>query len=103
MKLIWVSLLFTHLPGGSKVFAGKRDEYFFIDLGVFDAINLRTLQIGGSGQFVGNGIDSTQNYNVSTIALEVPIQDLTRTRALATGPTDPNAVIGVWATPAVVR
>ncbi len=86
------------LPGGSKVFAGTRDEYFFIDLGVFDAINLRTLQIGGGGTFVGNGVDSTQGYNVSTIALEVPIQDLTRNRAVPSGPTDPNAVIGVWAT-----
>ena len=87
-----------NLPGGGKVFAGTRDEYFFIDLGVFDAINLRTLQIGGDGTFVGNGVDSTQGYNVSTIAIEVPIQDLTRNRSVATGPTDPNAVIGVWAT-----
>ena len=80
-----------NLPNGGKTFAGTRDEYFYIDLGVFDAINLRSLG-------VGNGVDSTQGYNVSTIALEVPIQDLTRNRAVATGPTDPNAVIGVWAT-----
>lgn len=79
------------LPNGGKAFAGTRDEYFYIDLGVFDAVNLRSLG-------VGNGVDSTQGYNVSTIALEVPIQELTRTRAVATGPTDPNAVIGVWAT-----
>ena len=80
-----------NLPNGGKTFAGTRDEYFYIDLGVFDAINLRSLG-------VGNGVDSTQGYNVSTIALEVPIQELTRNRAVATGPTDPNAVIGVWAT-----
>ena len=86
------------LPDGSRTFAGTRDEYFYIDLGVFDALNLRTINVGGPGLFTGNGVDSTQGYNVSTIAIEVPIQDLTRTRALATGPTDPNAVIGVWAT-----
>ncbi len=79
------------LPNGGKAFAGTRDEYFYIDLGVFDAVNLRSLGTGG-------GVDSTQGYNVSTIALEVPIQELTRNFAVATGPTDPNAVIGVWAT-----
>jgi hypothetical protein len=85
------------LPGGGKVFAGNRDEYFYIDLGVFDAINYRTLTIQ-DGVFVGNGIDSTQGYNVSTIAIEVPIQELTRSRAIPSGPTASDAVIGVWAT-----
>ena len=80
-----------NLPGGGKVFAGTRDEYFFIDLGVFDALNLRS--VGTMG-----GVDSTENYNVSTIAIEVPIQDLTRSRSVPSGPTAPDAVIGVWAT-----
>ena len=47
---------------------------------------------------MGNGVDSTQGFNVSTIAVEVPISELTRNRSVPTGPTDPNAVIGVWAT-----
>lgn len=80
------------LANGGKVFAGQRDEYFYIDLGVFDALNLRA-PLTPTG-----GVDSTQNYNVSTIAIEVPIQELTRNRAVASGPTDPNAVVGVWAT-----
>ena len=79
------------LPGGGKVFAGNRDEYFYIDLGVFDALNLRS--VGSTG-----GIDTTKSYNVSTIAIEVPIQDLTRSRAVPAGPTSPDAVIGVWST-----
>ncbi len=80
------------LPGGSKVFAGQRDEYFYIDVGgIFDALNLRS--IGANG-----GIDSTQGFNISTIALEVPISDLTRTRTVPTSPTASNAVIGVWST-----
>ena len=80
------------LSNGGKVFAGTRDEYFYIDLGVFDALNLRA-PLSTTG-----GIDSTKGYNVSTIAIEVPIQDLTRGRAVPSGPTDPNAVVGVWAT-----
>lgn len=80
-----------NLPGGGKVFAGNRDEYFYIDLGVFDALNLRS--VGSVG-----GIDTTKTYNVSTIAIEVPIADLTRTGAVPAGPTASDAVIGVWAT-----
>ena len=79
------------LGNGGKVFAGTRDEYFYIDLGVFDALNLRS--IGSTG-----GVDSTKGYNVSTIAIEVPIQELTNSRAVPTSPTASDAVIGVWAT-----
>lgn len=81
----------NNLPGGGKVFAGQRDEYFYIDLGVFDALNLRSVGMTG-------GIDTTKGYNVSTIALEVPIADLTRSRAVPAGPTAPDAVVGVWST-----
>ncbi|MEO5859877.1 MAG: DUF4331 domain-containing protein [Pyrinomonadaceae bacterium] len=79
------------LPNGGRVFAGNRDEYFYIDLGVFDGLNLRS--VGETG-----GIDSTKGLNVSSIAIEVPIQELTRSRAVPAGPTSPDAVIGVWAT-----
>jgi hypothetical protein len=80
------------LFNGGKVFAGQRDEYFYIDVGgIFDALNLRS--IGANG-----GIDTTQGFNVSTIAIEVPIQELTRSRAVPAGPTASDAVIGVWAT-----
>ncbi len=80
-----------NLSNGGKVFAGNRDEYFYIDLGVFDALNLRS--IGTTG-----GIDTTQNYNVSTLAIEVPISELTRNRTVPSSPTASDAVIGVWAT-----
>lgn len=59
------------LPNGGRVFAGNRDEYFYIDLGVFDALNLR------STTSESGGIDSTKGYNVSTIAIEVPISSVT--------------------------
>ena len=80
------------LPNGGKVFAGQRDEGFYIDVGgVFDTLKLKS--IGAI-----DGVDSTAGFNVSTIAIEVPIQELTRTGVLPSGPTAPDAVIGVWAT-----
>lgn len=80
------------LPNGGKVFAGQRDEYFFIDVGsVFDGLNLNS--IGSNG-----GIDTTQGYNVSTIAIEVPIEELTSSHQVPASSTSPDAVIGVWAT-----
>jgi hypothetical protein len=80
------------LPNGGKVFAGQRDEGFYIDVGgVFDTLKLKS--IGETG-----GIDSTAGFNVNTIAIEVPIQTLTRSGAVPSGPTASDAVIGVWAT-----
>ena len=80
------------LPNGGKVFAGQRDEGFYIDVGgVFDTLKLKS--IGAT-----DGIDSTAGFNVSTIAIEVPIQELTRSGAVPAGPTASDAVIGVWAT-----
>jgi Domain of unknown function (DUF4331) len=58
------------LPGGIRVFAGPRDDPFYIDLGAaFDTLNL--------APFFGNppmpGIDMLAGHNVHTIALEVPM------------------------------
>ena len=79
------------LPNGGRVFAGQRDEGFYIDVGgVFDTLKLRSITTDG-------GVDSTAGYNVSTIAIEVPIQDVTRSGAVPSGPTSADAVIGVWA------
>jgi Domain of unknown function (DUF4331) len=81
-----------NLPNGGRVFAGQRDEGFYIDVGgVFDTLNLKSI----SGT---DGIDSTAGFNVSTIAIEVPIQELTRSGEMPAGPTASDAVIGVWAT-----
>ena len=54
-------------------------------------MNLRS--IGASG-----GVDTTQNYNVSTIAIEVPIAELTRSGQVPASSTASDAVVGVWAT-----
>jgi hypothetical protein len=55
------------LPGGIRVFAGQRDDPFYIDLGaVFDTLNLRN-----------PGIDMLSGFNVNTIALQLPSTILT--------------------------
>jgi hypothetical protein len=76
---------------GGRVFAGQRDEGFFLDLGVFDAIGYRSLAATG-------GVDSLRSFNVNTIAIEVPIQSLTRNGTVPTSTTDPAAVIGIFST-----
>ncbi len=82
-----------NLPDGGRVFAGQRDEGFYIDVGgIFDTLKLTapTSPTGGS--------DSTAGFNVNTIAIEVPIQALTRSAQVPASPTAADAVVGVWAT-----
>jgi hypothetical protein len=47
---------------------------------------------------MNGGYDYTKGFNVSSIALEVPIKDLTRTGRMPKKATDEDAVVGVWAT-----
>lgn len=80
------------LPNGYRVFAGQRAEGFYLDLGgVFDILNLKS--IGQTG-----GTNSTAPFSVNTLAIEVPIQDLTRNGRIPQSPTDRDAVIGVYST-----
>ncbi len=80
------------MSNGGRVFAGQRDEGFFIDVGgAFDLIGFRSLAPTG-------GVDTLRSFNVNTIAIEVPIEDLTRTRTVPTSPTAADAVIGVFST-----
>lgn len=84
----------AQLPGGGKVFAGQRDDPFFVDLGaVFDLLAIRMVP----GDLRG-GIDGLRGYNVHSIALELPVEQVTRSRLVPSGTGDPSAVIGVWST-----
>ncbi len=77
-----------------RAFAGPRDEGFYVDLGAtFDLLQLRPL-VGDRGP----AIDSLAGFNVNSVALEVPITQLTRTGSRPTLVADPNATIGVWST-----
>lgn len=89
------------LKNGGRVFAGQRDETFYIDLGgTFDTLNLHVSPIlspaddANDGTIVGAPgaatADTFSGFNVNTIALEIPISDLM-------GPNS-NKVIGAYAT-----
>jgi len=78
------------LPGGINVFAGQRDDPFFVDLNVFDLLAVPPADI--------NNTDSLAGYNVHSIAIEVPISMLTANGTTPTSAADPNAVIGIWST-----
>jgi hypothetical protein len=82
-----------HLGGGGRVFVGQADDPFFVDLGsTFDAIHIRN----GTGN-AGGGKDDLAGYNVHSVALQVPVEQVTRDHAGVSGPSAPNAVVGVWA------
>jgi hypothetical protein len=73
-------------PGGERLFAGPRDEPFFVDLHVFDLLGV-------------GGFPSTNGVNVMSIVFEVPINKIAqggaRPAATATGK---NTVVGIHAT-----
>ena len=76
--------------GGVRVFAGQRDDPFYVDLNVFDLLAVPPADTDNS--------DSLAGYNVHTIALEVPIASLTSNGTVPSSMTDPAAVIGLWST-----
>ncbi|HRI62047.1 MAG TPA: DUF4331 family protein, partial [Saprospiraceae bacterium] len=82
----------TTATSGEKVFCGTSDDPFFVDLGgVFD--------LGDLPRQNGSPRDGVKCFNVSTIAIQVPITTLRKVGAPATPVTilDPDYVIGVWA------
>jgi hypothetical protein len=88
------------LGDGTKVFAGQRDDAFFVDLGsIFDLAGLRPFnELHAISLPAAPGIDDVDGFNTNSIALRVPLQKLTEDHRLPSGPNDPDAVVGVWAT-----
>ncbi|HEX3641483.1 MAG TPA: DUF4331 domain-containing protein [Ktedonobacteraceae bacterium] len=86
------------LPTGERVFAGQRDEGFFVDLGaVFDLLDLRPFQnLHLIPTAATPGLDGTKGFNVHTIAIQVPKKHLTSDGSTPTDPLHPQSVIGVW-------
>jgi len=90
-----------NLKDGSKVFAGQRQDPFYVDLGsAFDLLGLRPLNQAHLIKLpTAKGVDGVGGFNTHSIVLQVPIKDLTANgKSLAMGAKDPNAVIGVYAT-----
>src|SRR5580693_9864954 len=93
------------LSNGWRVFAGPRDDAFFFDSGAtFDTLNFRSpapVLTGsadtGAGQQYPNAVDGFAGYNISLIALELPISAVTADGSVPTDPTASNAKIAAWA------
>ena len=68
----------TSLGGDRKVFAGPRDDPFFVDLGsIFDLGGLRPFNSLHAIALADEaGTDGVRNYNTHTIAIQVPKTDL---------------------------
>ena len=86
------------LNTGETVFCGQRAEGFFVDLGsIFDLGTLRPFQAAHLIPSASSpGVDSLEEINVHTIAIQVPIRDLTRDGSTPTDVLAPESVIGVW-------
>jgi hypothetical protein len=80
--------------GGIRLFAGQREDPFFVDLGAtFDAINLRK----GTGN-EGGGKDDFSGLNTQSIVMQIPEAQITRNGQSVSAPDSSNAVVGVWST-----
>jgi hypothetical protein len=87
------------LPSGERVYAGQRAEGFYVDLGsIFDLGALRPFQnLHLIPLTAAAGVNATAKLNVHTIAIQVPISDLTRRGTRPNDPADAKATIGVYA------
>jgi hypothetical protein len=90
------------LSDGITVFAGQRAEGFYVDLGsIFD---LGVLRPFAADHILSNllptmaGINATKALNVHSIAIQIPMAQLTRHRGMPTNPAAKDSVIGVWTT-----
>ncbi len=88
------------LGNGTKVFAGQRDDAFFVDLGsIFDLAGLRPFNaLHAIPLPAAAGVDGIGGFNTNSIAIDIPLSQLTKDHAKPTGPNDPDAILGIWAT-----
>jgi hypothetical protein len=102
-----VSQATINLGPRTTIFAGQRAEGFYVDLGaIFDLGILRPFEelhttFGLSNTGLGHmaaGVNSTAKVNVHSIALQVPIEDLTANGTNPGNVTNPSAVLGIWTT-----
>jgi hypothetical protein len=82
------------------VFAGQRDDPFFVDLGsVFDLLGLRPFNAAHVIPLPpAPGVDGLKGLNTHTIAIQVPKHRLTHDGSLGTDAANTNSIIGVYST-----
>lgn len=84
----------TNVAENTTVFAGQSDDPFFADIGgIFDLLTIRKLP--GN---MGSGIDGLGGYNVQSLALQIPVSNLTSNKTLPANASDPHAILGIWTT-----
>lgn len=92
-----VSDAITTATTGETVFAGPRDDPFWVDLGaIFDLGAVRAKDATGADR----ARDAVAGFNCHTLALQIPIEMLQKDGMMvsqATSILDGNFVIGVWA------
>jgi len=94
------------LGNGVTVFAGQRAEGFYVDLGaIFDLGDLRPFEnlhnmFGLTNTGLSKpapGVNATDMVNVHSIAIQLPISQVTASGTMPTDASSPSSVIGVWA------
>jgi len=87
------------LSSGEVVFAGQRNDGFYVDLGsIFDLGDLRPFQnLHLIPTPAAKGVDDVRGFSVHTIAIQVPKTMLTTDGKNPTDKTSSKSVIGVWA------
>jgi hypothetical protein len=86
------------LVDGQKVFAGQRNDPFFVDIGsIFDLADLRPIQnLHLIPTVAASGVDTLQTLNCHSIAIQVPISELTANGSVPSKVMSSNAVLGIW-------
>jgi hypothetical protein len=81
----------VHSLGARKVYAGPRDDAFFVDLGsIFDLGGLRPFNTFHLLPLdTADGVDGVAGFNTNTIAIQIPVSELRRNAA--------HPTIGIWA------
>src|SRR6266704_4124982 len=87
------------LSDGSNVFAGQRDEAFYVDLGsIFDLGTLRPFQnLHLIPTSAAPGVDTTKGFSVHSIGIQVSKNLLTHDGSNPSDPSDEDSVVGIWA------
>jgi Domain of unknown function (DUF4331) len=86
------------LPSGETVFAGQRNDGFFVDLGaIFDLGDIRELNsLHLIPTPTGTSVDPLKTLNIHAIAIKVPISMLTKDGSVPSDPASALAVLGIW-------
>jgi uncharacterized protein DUF4331 len=86
------------LPSGETVFAGQRNDGFFVDLGaIFDLGDIRPIQhLHLIPTPDAPSVDPLSTMNIHAIAIKVPISMLTKDGSVPSDPSSALAVLGIW-------